>query len=286
MSTTLTPPPATPERPADDPRPPAGGSSRAVAIIVIVIGAFVLLGAMISAAVGTIASASVHTTPRSVDADGVNELAIDTAAGSLRVEFADVSEAELEVTGSWGSNDWRLERTGDTLEVSSPDRFRWFGWGGWFGDQRTDGVLRLPSSLEGLDADISLAAGDFQADGEFGVLGLSLAAGSFDVSGAAESVVVDVSAGRGTLEIDGASTAELTVSAGALDAALTGDQPDSVEIDVSAGSLNLTVPEGEYDVDSDVSAGGFDDGVGSTPGASSTIQVQVSAGQAVLNSAR
>lgn len=286
MSTTLTPPPTAPERPAGDPRPPAGGSSRVVAIIVIVLGAIVLLGAMISAAVGTIASASVHTTTRTLDAAGVDELAVDTAAGSLRVEFADVSEAELEVTGSWGANEWRFDRDGDTLEVSSPDHFSWFGWGGWFGDQRTDAVLRLPSSLEGLDADISLAAGDFSTDGEFGVLGLSLAAGSFDVSGSAESVIADVSAGRGTLEVDGASTADLTVSAGALDATLTGAQPDSVEIDVSAGSLNLTVPEGDYDVSSDISAGGFDNGIGSTPGASSTIRVQVSAGEAVLTSAR
>jgi hypothetical protein len=285
MSTTLTPPPTAPERPGD-PRPPAGGSSRVVAIIVIVLGGIVLIGAMISAAVGTIASASVHTTTRTLDAAGVDELAVDTAAGSLRVEFADVSEAELEVTGSWGANEWRFDREGDTLEVSSPDHFSWFGWGGWFGDQRTDAVLRLPSSLEGLDADISLAAGDFSTDGEFGALDLSLAAGSFDVSGSAESVIADVSAGRGTLEVDGASTADLTVSAGALDATLTGAQPDSVEIDVSAGSLNLTVPEGDYDVSSDVSAGGFDNGIGSTPGASSTIKVQVSAGEAVLTSAR
>ena len=282
MSTTLTPPPVVPDSPVEPPRPSSGGS-RAVAIVVIVLGGIVLLGAGISAAVGTIASAAVHTSTRTADAAGVEELDVDAAAGTLRVEFSDVQEAELEVTSSWGAGDWRLERDGDTLQVSSPDR-DWFGWRGWFGDGGADAVLRLPASLEGLDADISLAAGEFVTDGEFGQLDLSLAAGSFDVTGSAESLSADVSAGRGTLELDGVREADLTVSAGSLDATLTGTAPDAIELDVSAGSLRLTVPEGEYDVRSEVSAGQFDNSIGSTPGASRTIDVQVSAGQAVLKS--
>ena len=285
MSTTMTPPPAAPERAAEAPQPPAGGS-RVVAIVIIVLGAIVLLGAMTSAVIGTIASASVHTSTRSLDAAGVEDLGIDAAAGTLRVEFTDVQEAALEVTSSWGAENWRFERDGDSLEVASPDRLGWFGWRGWFGDGGADAVLRLPSALEGLDADVSLAAGEFVTDGEFGELDLSLAAGSFDVSGSARSLSADVSAGRGTLELDGVSEAELTVSAGSLDAILTGERPDVIDADVSAGTLRMTVPEGDYDVTSDVSAGEFDNGIGSTPGASSTIRVQVSAGQAVLESGR
>lgn len=285
MSTTLTPPPVTPDRPAESPRP-SSGASRAVAIVVIVLGGIVLLGATISAAVGTVASASVHTSTRSLDAAGVEELDIEAAAGTLRVEFGDVREAELEVTGSWDADVWRFERDDDTLQVSSPDRFGWFGWRGWFGDGAADAVLRLPSSLQGIDADVSLAAGEFVTDGEFGELDLSLAAGSFDVSGSAESLSVDVSAGRGTLDLADVREADLTVSAGSLDATLTGAQPGAIELGVSAGSLRLTVPEGAYDVQSDVSAGDLDNGIGSTPGASSTIDVQVSAGQAVLRSGR
>ncbi|KJL41793.1 hypothetical protein [Microbacterium trichothecenolyticum] len=284
MSTTLTPPPVVPDSPAEPPRPSSGGS-RAVAIVVIVLGGIVLLGAATSAAVGTIASASVHTSTRTVDAAGIEALDVDAAAGTLRVEFSDIGEAELEVTSSWGAGDWRLERDGDTLQVSSPDR-DWFGWRGWFGDGGADAVLRLPASLEGLDADISLAAGEFVTDGEFGELDLSLAAGSFDVSGSADSLSADVSAGRGTVELHGVREADLTVSAGSLDATLTGAAPDAIELDVSAGSLRLTVPEGEYDVRSEVSAGQFDNSIGSTPGASRTIDVQVSAGQAVLKSGR
>ena len=286
MSTTITPPPppssAVPDRPADAPPPSSG--SRVVAILVIVFGGLVLLGAMFSAAVGTIASASISSSTRTIDAAGVERLDVDAAAGTLRVEFTDVTEAELEVTSSWGADAWRFDRQGDTLEVASPDRFGWFGWRGWFGDQRTDAVLRLPVALQGIDADVSLSAGEFVTDGEFGTLDLSLAAGSFDVTGSAEALTADMSAGRGTLELEDVGTAALTVSAGSMDARLTGARPDSIDMDVSAGSLRLTVPDGEYDVTSEVSAGGFDNELGSTPGASSTITVQVSAGEAVLRS--
>ena len=58
--------------------------------------------------------------------------------------------------------------------------------------------------------------------------------------------------------------------------------PRTLELDVSAGSLDVTVPDGDYDVTSDVSAGDFDNRVGSTPGADSTVDVQVSAGKAIL----
>lgn len=285
MSTTLTPPPATaPGGPADAP-PPSDGA-RAVAIVVIVLGAIVLLGAMISAAIGTIASASVHTSTRSLDTAGIDGLDIEAAAGTLRVEFTDVQEAELEVTSAWGADSWRLERDDDTLEVQSPDRLGWFNLGSWFGDGGADAVLRLPESLEGLDAEVSLAAGEFTTDGAFGDLDVSLAAGKFDVSGSAQSLSADVSAGDGTLELDGVQEGELTVNAGSLDVVLTGDRPDVIEAEVSAGTLRMTVPDGDYDVTSDVSAGEFDNGIGSTPGAASTIRVQVSAGQAVLEAGR
>ena len=72
------------------------------------------------------------------------------------------------------------------------------------------------------------------------------------------------------------------MSAGALQAQMSGQQPRTLELDVSAGTLEVTVPEGDYDVVSDVTAGDFDNRVGSTPDADSTVSVQVSAGKAVL----
>jgi len=294
MSTTLNPPPpATPagpppvpgqNPPGGSPQRPPSSAGRVVAILAIVFGSLVIVGAIVSAVVGTIVSASVHTTNRTVEVAGVDRLDIDAAAGSLRVEFGSVREAELEVTSSWGADRWVLERDGGDLVVSSPRMWGpWWIFGGWFGGPG-DAVLRLPQSLEGLDADITFSAGTLDVEGEFAELDLTMNAGRADIAGSAESLKADMNAGRADLELAGVATANLIVNAGSLDAALTGSQPDEVTVDLSAGSLNLSVPQGDYVVTSDVSAGGFDNRIGSDPSASSTIHVEVSAGQVTLRS--
>lgn len=294
MSTTLNPPPpATPagpppvpgqNPPGGSPQRPPSSAGRVVAILAIVFGSLVIVGAIVSAVVGTIVSASVHTTNRTVEVAGVDRLDIDAAAGSLRVEFGSVREAELEVTSSWGADRWVLERDGGDLVVSSPRMWGpWWIFGGWFGGPG-DAVLRLPQSLEGLDADITFSAGTLDVEGEFAELDLTMNAGRADIAGSAESLRADMNAGRADLELAGVATANLIVNAGSLDAALTGSQPDEVTVDLSAGSLNLSVPQGDYVVTSDVSAGGFDNRIGSDPSASSTIHVEVSAGQVTLRS--
>lgn len=282
MTTTLNPPPPAAPLPPAGPTPSASGAPRVIAILLIVLGGLVILGGIGSAVFSTVAAASVHTSTRTVAVAGVSELDVDVAAGSLRVEFADVSEAELEVTSSWGADRWTLDRQGDRLVVASPDRFGPWFFGGWAGSRVGEALLRLPTSLEGADADISLAAGDLGVEGSFGELALELGAGRAEISGSADVVTADVSAGRAELNLDDVSTASLSASAGALVAVFTGEQPRAIEVDVSAGSVTLTVPEGDYHVTSDVSAGGFDNRVGSSPGASSSIDVQVSAGQVLL----
>jgi hypothetical protein len=199
-----------------------------------------------------------------------------------------VSEAELEVTGTWGADRWTLQSEGGSLVVRSPQGWFADGWrfGGWpFGDNGAgDAILRLPQSLEGSDADLTLAAGELViAEGSYGDVELDMGAGRARVEASVTAITTEVSAGTARLTIDGARQAAFTVSAGSLEAELTGRQPSSLELEVSAGSLDVTVPEGEYDVSSDVSAGEFDNRVGSSPGAESTVTVQVSAGKATLD---
>lgn len=290
MSTIVTPPappapPAPPTPPAQNqPTPPTAprpGYSRAIAIVVIVVGAVILLGAIVSSALGTWAAASIQTSSRTLAVGGVTELDVQVDAGSIRVEFADIDEAELEVRSSWGIDRWTLETSDDALVVASPSGWLngWFG--GWLGGNGS-AVLRLPQSLEGVDADLGLAAGDLTVDGSFGELDLQVDAGRADVSGSATDVEAQLSAGHAEIDLDGAREASFTVNAGSLDAVLTGRAPDEITAEVNAGSLRLTVPDGEYDVSSDVAAGDFDNRVGSTPGAANTIRVAVSAGEAVL----
>ena len=138
------------------------------------------------------------------------------------------------------------------------------------------------SRSKGCDADLGLAAGDLFVDGEFGALDLQVDAGRADVSGSASTVEAHLSAGHAEMDLADVGEASLAVSAGSLDAVFAGQEPREIVADVSAGSLHLTVPEGEYDVSSDVAAGDFDNRIGSVPGASNTIRISVSAGEAVL----
>jgi len=288
MSTTLTPPPAGTDAPPPAGGSPTRGSSRVIAILVIAFGALVIAGAAVSAVWTTVSAASVQTTSRTTAVTGVSDLDVDVSAGSLRIEFADVREAELEVTGTADADRWTLERSGGTLSVASPDDWFTGGWrfGGWpFGDSGAgDAILRLPQSLEGVDADLSLSAGELVIadDASFGEMQLQMSAGSARVEASVDAVQVDVAAGSADVRLAGAREASFSVSAGSLEAELTGPQPSAVSMQVSAGSLDVTVPDGEYDVRSDVSAGDFDNRIGSTPGARSTVSVDVSAGKAIL----
>lgn len=282
---THTPPPPVPPQPSygaggGNDRPPVRSSSRVIAILAIVFGGILALGTVGFAAASTITVASASTTAQTASVAGVSELTVDQGFGSLRVDFADVREAELVVTSTFGSDGWTLERTGTQLRVASPS---WrFGFG-WPAGGETEAVLTLPDSLAGLDADLSLGAGEMIVSGDFDDLVVEVGAGRVDVSGSAESADIGLAAGHADLQLDGVDTADLSVSAGQLDGELTGPQPDEITLDVSAGALYLTVPDGDYDVTSDVSAGEFDNRVGSTPGAASSIDVQVSAGQVVLD---
>lgn len=292
MSNTVTPPPLPPVPPvppapsaAQQTPPPSGrtprASSRVIAILTIALGAAIVIGTITSSAVSTVAAASVVTDDRSVDVDGVTALDADLSAGSLRIEFSDVTEAELEVTSAFGMREWTVERAGDELLVVSPE----WSWGFvWPFRGNGSAVLRLPESLGGLDATLQMSAGDLTAAGEFGDLDLDIGAGQARVDGSASALNADLSAGGADLDLSGVRVANLTVSAGSMDASLTGVQPDELTMEVSAGSLSVRVPDGEYDVTSEVSAGDFNDGIGSTPGADSTVRVQVSAGSATLES--
>lgn len=300
MTDQLTPPvppvpPAPPTGPEDGPGPvpenspnpasqPASQSARVVAILTASLGGVIALALIGTTVISTIASASVRTETQVVDATGIDELDVDVAAGSFRIDFADVDDATLDVTGGWAGGGWTLERDEDELIVSAPD---WSFGGAWLfgGDVRA--TLTLPRELENavLDAQFSVAAGDLEASGRFGELEVELGAGEVNVSGEAREVSADISAGRAELDLSGVQSADLTVSAGQLDGRFDGSQPQLVEVNVSAGSLDLALPEGDYDVTSNVSAGQLDNRLDTSASASNRVAVELSAGQVILRSA-
>ncbi|EED6225735.1 DUF4097 domain-containing protein, partial [Salmonella enterica subsp. enterica serovar Haifa] len=223
---------------------------------------------------------------QTVDAAGVDALDLDADASSVRIEFGDVDEAELAVTNGRGQG-WTFERDGDELTVRSPRGP--FGWwfGNWFGeDERA--VLTLPEELRdsALDADLTLDAGSLDVTGEFGALDIQVNAGALDVEGAATALDVQMNAGRADIVLDGVGQADLGISAGDLTVELTGDAPDTTTIDVSAGSLDLTLPDVQYRITQDVSAGSLDATVEQASSATRTIDVSLSAGSATIRPGR
>ncbi|WP_312168170.1 hypothetical protein [Microbacterium sp.] len=300
--TPYTPPPAsTPDaQPADthatgpdsSTQGPSGGGgsssgARAIMIVTAIVGGIALLGSGATAAVaatgGLVASSTEGTDSlQTEDVSGLQGLDLDVDAGAMRIEFGDVDEAELSVTNSRGPG-WTLERDGDDLVVRSPE-FR-FGWwfGSWFGDDES-AVLTLPESLRDaeLDADLTLDAGSLDVAGDFGALDISVNAGALDIEGAASTLRIDMSAGRADAVLEGVDEADLSVAAGDLNVELTGRAPSQTTIDVSAGSLDLTVPDESYSIIQDVSAGSLDARVDQSGGARNTIEVSLSAGSATI----
>lgn len=300
--TPLTPPPASaPEAPAPPQAqaPTASGdgdtgrSSGATAVMILtaVVGGMALLGSGATAAVaatGSLVASSTEGTDSvlSEDASGIQDIDLDVDAGNMRIEFGDVDDAELAVTNSRGPA-WTLERDGDSLVVRSPE-FE-FGWwfGSWFGDDQS-AVLTLPESLResALDADLTLDAGSLDVVGDFGDLDITVNAGALDVEGAAISLTIDMSAGRADATLDGVDEADLTVAAGDLNVELTGPAPSQTTIDVSAGSLDLTVPDESYSITQDVSAGSLDAKVDQSSGTRRVIDVSLSAGSVTIRPGR
>jgi hypothetical protein len=242
----------------------------AIALIVVV-GAAVLQGVRVFLG---------GETTKSVSVVGVEALDIRASAAEFRVEFGNVTDAELLVTGS---SDWTLERDGATLMVRPP--VRWFG--SWFGAEEK-AVLTLPDRLRTaqLDANFSISAGNFQASGDFGSLRLGVSAGDARVDGSAHDAEVKVSAGQAHLSLINVVKASLHVSAGQLIASLIGSVPSDIEVRASAGKIDLSVPDAPYAVTSNVSAGSFKPTVVQDSRSTDRISVNVSAGEVIVRPGR
>ncbi|HCS60721.1 MAG TPA: hypothetical protein DIW46_04865 [Microbacterium sp.] len=290
------PTPAYHATPAPQPEPSrssSGSGARAGAIAIAAFGGIALLGAGGTAAFAAVHDVAASAAPgvtddvQSVNASGIDALDVDVAASDVTVQFGDVDEATLEVTGTADNRKWRLERDEDELVLSN-DRNA-FGWldGDWFGDwfdNEETVVLTLPESLNDarLDADFSLSAGRLDIEGLFGEVDIDMGAGGLSMKGSATSVETDISAGRAQLDLSGVTEAALFLAAGDLEAKFTDTTPDLVTIDVSAGTLDLTVPDEVYNVSEDVSAGSVDNRVNQSDSSRNKIDVTVSAGSVIL----
>jgi len=279
--TTLTPPPVAPVEPS-----PQGESTRlgtrALSITIAVLGGGALLLGGVFTAFSTVRHA---TSPAPVSQSltgvaGVDGVDVDVTAGDLRIEFGGAEEATLVSSGVTG---WTLSHDGDRIVVASPDDPFSVGLDWLWQDRDRSATLTLPASLAGVDLDIDLSAGRVLADGEFGEAAFEMSAGSVELEGSATSLDADVSAGHAIVELEGVREAGITLSAGHLQGTLSGEAPSSVTVDVSAGSVDLTLPDQPYAIREDSGAGELDtNNLEVTSGARNQVDVRVSAGKVDL----
>ena len=270
--------------PTPDPQPPRSPATKPIMVLIAVLGGLILLVVAVTNGFSSAINFTRGTSTMTADTTGVTDLQVDANASRFTLEFTDVSEATLQTDGVNAEN-WRLDRDGDRLIVQAPKR--WFGW--CFVNCNPDEqqvTLLLPAELNdgSLNADLELAAGQLVADGEFDHLGVEVGAGEANINGSADQLEAQLSAGSTNLHLADVQTAELDISAGRLITDLTGDTPDSINAEVSAGRLELTVPEGQYAVDSDVTAGNLDNQLQTHPTSNHRIGIELAAGNATLQS--
>lgn len=266
--------------PAAAPTPPRrSGVALAVSIVTIVVGGCAILGAFASS--GFSAAATFGRGPdggqrQASDIEGVRDLDVDIAGGSLTIEYGEVSEAVLDGPRADVAG-WTFERRGSTLRVVSPDHSL-VDWGS--GPAAT---LTLPRELGRSDVDlrVDVAGGSLRVDGDFGDLTVQLTGGEATLSGRADALDLSVAGGSAVAEVSGTDSASFSVAGGDLSAVLTGATPTSTRIDVTAGSADIALPDDTYLVVSD-GPGSVENTLPTSPTATARIEVQTALGSVTL----
>jgi hypothetical protein len=208
---------------------------------------------------------SIITALTRTDASGsyeVNEpfqsIRLDVDASDTDVSFADVSEPVItfDQGGSTRSVDFEQQVRGDELRITANTR-GFFPFGFWpFGNDTSTLDVVLPTSMNdgSLALEFSSAAGNMNLDGDFSEVIISVTAGDLDLSGSADVLTLDSTAGDVRVDEYAVNQARLNSTAGDVTVELV-ELPDTLEIDSVAGDQDITLPDGEYRINTDTTAG-------------------------------
>ncbi|MFV0251718.1 MAG: hypothetical protein ACK5H2_00075 [Beutenbergiaceae bacterium] len=277
----------TTDAPVDQPttpaKPPGGRSNNGwVAVLATVAGAVVVAVVLVQGFVAGLVATEGGQSSRSQPVAGVQALELDVAAAEMTVTFGAVDEAVLDVDSQgWQLNrQWRFEVVSNTLVVEQGGPW---GWSFPAFNGRTQVTLTLPNELQQqLDAELDVAAGSTTIVGDFRDVDIDVAAGSLSFDGASTALNVDISSGSASVDTDGPSDVDIEVSAGRAVVSIAGDAPDSTAVQVSAGQADVWLPDADYAITGEVSAGDREINVRSDSGSRHQLDVSVSAGRATV----
>ncbi len=284
-----------------NPTPPAPGAQtapapagphrgRGVAIGIGVVGAIIVAGAIGTSAVAAVASPAgpgAYSTSSAVD--GVEEVDIEMNAGTVSVRFDDVREATLDVSsnGSRAADGWRMHVRDGELVIAQDDGWRSWRWFGFRNDGDVHADIVLPRSLESqVDASVTLNAGRATVTGGFGELDLTVNAGELTYDGSSRDLSTTVNAGSAKVAVNDADALDLSISAGRLVADVTGTVPGETSVSVTAGSAEVRIPRGTYDVERDGAFGDLTVDVDTSDSSPNSLQLSVAAGDLTVGYAR
>ncbi|QGH70251.1 hypothetical protein [Pseudactinotalea sp. HY158] len=253
----------------------------AVSVVLVVIGVVVLTFTLGTGVVAGVAAAGGSHDTLTAPVAGVEAVEVDVDRTTLVVRFDDVPDATLDVEQpGLVSGNWTLERRGGALEVRSPR-----SWGPFNRWSDTDATLVLPRRLAGevsLAADV--AAGEATIDGDFTDVDLQLNAGRVTLAGAAHTLAVGVNAGDARITAADVTTIRASVQAGSMTGTFTGAPPRQVTANVSAGHIDLAVPEAAYAVTRSSALGSTGDlRIRQDPASANTIDLSVQLGEITVD---
>ena len=283
-----TPTPPAPASSASAPVAPRRG--RGVAIGVGVVGAVIVAGAIGTSAVAAVAApAGPGTYSTSSSVAGVDEVDIEMNAGTVSVRFDDVREATLDVSsnGSRAADGWRMDVRDGELVISQDQSWRGWRWFGFRNDGEVHAEIVLPRSLEDrIDASVTLNAGRATVTGGFDELDLTVNAGELSYEGSSKDLSTTVNAGSAKVAVNDANDLDLSISAGRLIADVTGSVPSETNVSVTAGSAEVRVPQGTYDVERDGAFGDLTVDVDTSDSSPNALQLSVAAGDLTVGYTR
>lgn len=192
-------------------------------LVVLLLTGILLTGLGIGSLVFSIGSDPGYTSGQgSIDAEGVSDLEIEWAAGSITIQTGDTDQITFTESGNFEEKDamaYKLQ--GDTLHISYSKANIQIGF---VSLSEKDLVITVPQDWFCEKLELDGASLDMQ------ITGLSI--GTLDIDGAANSI--SVTGAVETLECDGASCEVTLVCTG---------RPGSIDLDGAACSLDLILPK-------------------------------------------
>ena len=143
--------------------------------------------------------------------------------------------------------------------------------------------MQLELDGSGIRADIQVTGGALDVTGDFGDMSVEVAGGTASVDGVARDIDLTLSGGSATARIQDAETAAFEVAGGELTATLSGVAPTRTDVEVTAGSADITLPDDEYNVRVDDGLGSVDNDLRTSSSAVAEVDVTATMGSVRLH---